>query len=64
MKSERLSVKSILQQVHYKEVTVAQKQLQSALQRHNCHHKLSVGLIKCYGTFATLTGINQLQIAT
>ena len=43
---------------------MAQKQLQSALQRHNCHHKLSVGLIKCYGTFATTTGINQLQITT
>ena len=43
---------------------MAQKQLQSALQRHNCHHKLSVGLIKFCGTFATLTDINQLQIAT
>ena len=43
---------------------MAQNQLQSALQRHNCHHKLSVGLIKFYGTFATLTDINQLQIAT
>ena len=43
---------------------MAQKQLQSALQRHICHHKLSVGLIKFYGMFATLTDTNQLQIAT
>ena len=43
---------------------MAQKQPQSALQRHNYYHKLFVGLIKCYGTFATLTGINQLQIVT
>ena len=43
---------------------MAQKLLQSALQRHICHHKLSVGVIKFYGTFATLTDINHLQIAT